>query len=595
MEVVIARGRQVDHFVGDTGIQTAWDALYSECAWATVFQSRGFATIWYETYKAVFEPLIVWAQERDGQLEGLLALAVTRDGTLVPCGTPQGEYYAWISRPGRDAAFLQSALQVLWELFPGQSLRFAFVPPETPVNFIGHGAPELRNAVVVRYPRPVRILAREPATASLRKKSNKSRLNRLARIGTVQYQELKSSAELEPHLDDMALFCDFRQGGIHGSFPFEGDPNKRQFFRRLLDWPGLTYTSVLIAGDTLAAYHIGFRSRREVSLGLVGHSPLLGQHSPGKLLLLLIADALERTTVERFDLTPGESYKERFANDQDTAFIVTFYASATRAAWARLRGRIVRDTRAALSRLHVDGDAMRRRLKSFAKYLSWRSVPKVIRLFRKKLASTEEMRFYGLKPSLTRLPERGAAVQFAVNQVADLLLYRPASAGDRSRQQFLYDCARRFEEEQVVFTFVENGELLHHAWIAPRAGRAPSGVGNNIVVPERSCVLWDDYTHPSARGRGLHKTSIRARAEYALRAGFRHVYINVYAVNAPSRRNIESSGFEYLGSMVREVRFGRSVIEWKAGATDYGLGPDVTHTDPPDGAAGFSSCESSRP
>jgi CelD/BcsL family acetyltransferase involved in cellulose biosynthesis/GNAT superfamily N-acetyltransferase len=561
----------------DSDTQRAWDLLYGECPWATVFQTRQFATIWYDVYRAVYEPLIVCEWDASAGMAGLWALAVHRDtGQLTTCGAPQAEYYVWLTRPGCDRAFLLRALRALRGSFPGQVLKISFLPPSTPVSLLEEAAPEFRDNLLVPWPRPVRDLRHEEAGESLRKKSNKSRLNRLARTGDVEYRELSSAAELKAHIDQIALFCDFRQGGVHGSFPFRDDPYKREFFLRLAEFPEITHTSVLTAGGELAAFHIGFRSREELTLGLIGHSPLLAWHSPGKLLMLMLTDALARAGVPRFDLTPGGEYKERSQNGHDTAYIAAFAFSRRRGFEIRARAWAAGRVKAVLNRRGIDIHAWIGKLQSVRRLLSPSIAPKLIRFVRRKLSSVEEMRFYALDSAIKQLPERGPCIEFGVNRIEDLMLYRPGESGDRSLQQFLHDSARRLEEGQTVFTYVENGLLLHYAWIAPRGGPAPSGLGNEIQMPDDSCVLWDDYTHPAGRGRGLHKSSIRERTEYARRAGHNHIYINVYSGNTASRKNIEASGFTYAGSMVRSVRWGRTVLEWRPGARTYALAPSVS-------------------
>jgi GNAT superfamily N-acetyltransferase len=127
----------------------------------------------------------------------------------------------------------------------------------------------------------------------------------------------------------------------------------------------------------------------------------------------------------------------------------------------------------------------------------------------------------------------------------------------------------RLAEGQIVYTLSEGGRLLHYAWVAHRSGPAPSGLGNQVYFPPDSRVLWDDYTHPAARGRGLHKASIQARIYDAFTNGAKAVFINVYAGNTPSRRNIEAAGFTHIGSMVRHIRFGKIELKWEAANEQY--------------------------
>jgi CelD/BcsL family acetyltransferase involved in cellulose biosynthesis/GNAT superfamily N-acetyltransferase len=596
--VLDVRGKDAFIRLGDPTFQEAWDSLYAACPWATVFQSRAFATVWYEVYAPVYEPLLLYRSNDAGEIDGLLALAIERSsGRLLTCGFPQAEYAVWIALPGTDRTFLAAALRTLWQRFPGKSLSFTFLPPNSPVDYLGPSASdaELRNAVLVGQPRPVLLLSAETAQASLKKKSNKSRLNRLARAGAVSYKQLTSRADFEQHLPEIAAYCDLRQGAVNGDCPFRDDPYKAAFFGRLFDFPELIHGSALLVGEALAAYHIGLRSRDEVCLGLLSHSPFLADHSPGKLLLLFLTQDLARQGVARFDLTPGGEYKERFQNSHDTAYTLSVFAAKADAFRMRsrlyVRGRI----KSAMARAGVNPQQLEIQLDGVVSRLARpATLPgKVLRLIRKRMASREEMRFYALDPSRDQALDRGPQIEFFVNRIQDLVLYEQAGPGERSRKEFLSDCLSRLAAGELVFTFVENGRLLHSAWLAPRGGNAASGVGNDVNIPPNSYVLWDDYTHPAARGRGLHKASIRERTKYAADIGAALILINVYADNAPSRKNIEGSGFRYFGTMARQWRFGRAAIEWNSDPDHQAFPMLASFASPRSIASSPSNCDQS--
>jgi CelD/BcsL family acetyltransferase involved in cellulose biosynthesis/GNAT superfamily N-acetyltransferase len=583
--------------LNDPDFQRAWDTLYRSCPWATVFQSPTFVRIWYEVYAPVYEPLLL-CSEHDGCLDGLLAVAVERkSGRLRTCGFPQAEYPVWIAAAGLDEAFLGAALRALWQRFPQGSLSFTFLPPGAPVGYFGSaaGVPELRNAVLVEQPRPVHILSQESARESLKKKSNKSRLNRLARTGPVHYVNLTSRADYEKHLSNIAAYCDLRQGAVNGDCPFHDDPLKASFFARLFEHPELVHGAALMAGDILAAYHIGLRNRDELCLGLISHSPFLAEHSPGKLLLLHLTADLADRGFARFDLTPGGDYKERFQNSHDTAYTLTVFATRRDALVARGRLSARQKIKTVLARAGVSPQRLEKQAGGVLRHLSHPgTLPrKVVRLIRKRIASTEEMRFYALDPSRDTVLARGPNIEFAVNRIQDLVLYEQGGPGEPSRQRFLSDCLSRLASGEQVFTFVEQGRLLHSAWLAPRYGPVASGVGNSVNMPANSYTLWDDYTPPAARGRGLHKASIRARMDHGVRLGASLLLINVYADNIPSRKNIEDSGFRYFGSMIRRWKLGKYQVEWTSGP-DHPAFPSLAgFALLPTGVSDSSNCEKS--
>src|SRR5579883_2363325 len=129
IEIIELRGERVHDALSRSAMPAAWDCLYAQCPWSTVFQSSAFARVWYSTYSEVYEPLILTASAGAGghELIGLLALAIDRtSGHLVQVGSPQAEYGAWLSLPGHDQAFMREALRTLWRTFPSGKIRFLF-------------------------------------------------------------------------------------------------------------------------------------------------------------------------------------------------------------------------------------------------------------------------------------------------------------------------------------------------------------------------------------------------------------------------------------------------------------------------------------
>jgi RimJ/RimL family protein N-acetyltransferase len=111
-----------------------------------------------------------------------------------------------------------------------------------------------------------------------------------------------------------------------------------------------------------------------------------------------------------------------------------------------------------------------------------------------------------------------------------------------------------------LYSLVENGSLVHYGWITSRQERAPdAALGLVFTPPAKSAALWDFFTHPAARGRGLYGDSLRQCMHDAVELdGARHVFIYVYSDNAVSRRTIEKVGFDYWGSLVMERRLFRT-------------------------------------
>ncbi len=151
-------------------------------------------------------------------------------------------------------------------------------------------------------------------------------------------------------------------------------------------------------------------------------------------------------------------------------------------------------------------------------------------------------------------------VRLERDSMTDLLTYVPASPGHVGAKEFVRNAASRMSRGEHVYTYVERGRLLHYSWLIDHQQSSGSEFGTRTELPAHSSVLYDDYTHPASRGRGLHTASLLSRVRDAVSiAGSRWVVIGVMADNAPSRHNIEKVGFRHFKSIFKRVRLGRSV------------------------------------
>jgi RimJ/RimL family protein N-acetyltransferase len=164
---------------------------------------------------------------------------------------------------------------------------------------------------------------------------------------------------------------------------------------------------------------------------------------------------------------------------------------------------------------------------------------------------------------------------------SDLLACEAWSYDHMPRDQYLAILdERRRSGLHHLYSLLENGTLVHYGWITSRQERAPdAALGLAFIPPAESAALWDYFTHPIARGRGLYGDSLHQCMHDAVELdGARYVFIYVYSDNAVSRRAIEKAGFEYWGSLVMERRFFRTIrYATSAGAAlDVRLLPEET-------------------
>jgi CelD/BcsL family acetyltransferase involved in cellulose biosynthesis/GNAT superfamily N-acetyltransferase len=523
-----------------------WQRLFDACPWATGYQTLAFARSWYDVYASEWDPLLLVGREGD-RIAGILALAVAKDGrTCANVGSHQAEYHSWLSSSDDSAQFIDAALSELGRCHPKASLSFHFLPPGLDPSAITRNPRWQSLAAARSEPRPILLFDEQADPGeSFRKKSNKSRLNRLKRHGggDVTFRELGSAEDLAGLIDLIADHYDLRQGAANDSTPFHDDLHKKRFYVDLME-KGLLHAGILFAGETMAAAILSMKNRDCVSIGVFAHSPSLARHSPGKFAVLYLSLALRKGGFRYLDITPGGDWKDRFANTQDQVYDLTVRFDATAARAHRLSENARRVAKRALGVFGATPADARGWVATARRITPTALVRHVHRL----LVEQHEFRVYRLpalgKPSV---PEEDGIV---CNRIGHLLQFAQTEPW-LSRQSFLARALKRLENGERIYTIAEDGLLLHYGWLCDRQKESFfTEVEAGFTFPDNSAVLYDYYTHPAARGQGYYQRSIaRMIADASAVPGTEWIYISVLADNGASRHVIEKLGFAYQGSL----------------------------------------------
>jgi CelD/BcsL family acetyltransferase involved in cellulose biosynthesis/GNAT superfamily N-acetyltransferase len=537
----------------------AWDQLHAKCPWATAFQGLGFVSTWYRVYHGRYRPVILYELDSSGRLRGALPLAAASESDRVlPAGGRQAEYHAWLADPGDGDAFIENAMAELRHVLPRATMVFHYLPPMAPVAWAQRGAHWRKVCQLRPFRRPL-MKVDDPARIdeSLAKKSNRSRLNRLRKLGKLSFVRLRTSEDLRSVLDDIIAYCDLRQGAVHGSLPFQSDPLKKPFHLAMMDVPGLLHTTVMRVGAKVVAAHIGAVSGDVVHLGITAISPFEAEHSPGKLLMLLLGKMLSEEGFSTLDLTPGgDSYKDRFATHHDEVLELTVFPRPLHAAT-----RVVADTLEATARRVMRLAGLEpARLKRLARELTPRkallapiSLGKRILLW---LYHNSEYRLYSYATSDAK--NISPTEEIARDSLPSLLLRRGVAMSP-SKRQFLSRALARLEQGAHVYTASDAALLKHSGWMRESQSEAffPE-VHQKFRFPPGTATFWDFYTEPEARGHGLYQATLRSMLHHAATfPGVRQVYIGVLANNRPSRHVIEKMGFRYECSLCERTLCGK--------------------------------------
>jgi hypothetical protein len=397
---------------------------------------------------------------------------------------------------------------------------------------------------------------------SLRRSRN-SNLRTLCKSGPLELIQAACPAEGAALLDTFVGWYDFRQAGVHGATPFLDDPNKRPFYRAMMDVPGLLHVSSLRAGEHVTSIHFGVRQRREMTLGAMAYNPLFGKQSPGKLHVQILARAERQQGYEQLDLTPGgDAYKQRHATDWDTVHELSLFPGASRRRRAVFGAIVKQAGQRMLASLQVSPNQARSIAETVRTFRPIAASAQCVRRGARWLAPGGEILLYSLARADFRESgptEPGAMVRRDTFQ--DFLADRGARAGG-SRRRFVQAALERFEHGQHSYTCVYNGRLLHVAWLIERHGEAmPVATLGGWLLPKHRALVTDVF-NVAANATDPAAGCLEAMAKDAFAvAGTEAIIVAVPENAAAARRLVEGMGFVYQESLCNEAQLGR-VRRW---------------------------------
>ena len=384
--------------------------------------------------------------DRSG-LVGLFPLVV-KERVITGGGAHQAEYHGWLGDSDCPGEFLKDAVVSVLKEFPDHELRLRYLPAGTPSEAVATLVNGDRRAFVHTEDRPLLVLDEAAINETLKKKGNRSKINRLKRLGAYSVRNMEAG-EFERRIDEIAVMCDFRQGAVNDSCPFTDDVLKRPFH---LDWvrsmPREVHVSGMFIGDELISVLIFALSKGEAHIAITAHSPAHADNSPGKIHIYEAALALAREGYSIVDMTPGgDEWKSRFATATDKVVELTAFASARKAAVVRLRRVVGSNLRSAIAR----GRAV---------YASLRARP--VRVNDGAEQGGGPFATYSLNLS-SQAVSAAARDDVRLNALADLLKYGPALTG-QIRQAFLSRALMRMEAGDRCYSLLGHQGLDGLCW-----------------------------------------------------------------------------------------------------------------------------------
>jgi CelD/BcsL family acetyltransferase involved in cellulose biosynthesis/RimJ/RimL family protein N-acetyltransferase len=562
MSIFLARNNQARILLNDVTFQAKWQHLFDNCAWATVFQNPVFLQIWHKHYQEIYELIFVYETNSADEIIGLFPLGFCKSNNeLSVAGNYHAEYQTWLATNENANLFITNALDLLQKEFPRLGLRFLFLAPNSPLEWLSEKWGKTCN--LREMPRPLIAIGESgKAVESLKKKGNKSRLRQLKKHGEPEFIELKNALEFDEIFDEIENYSKLRLSALHNVKP-TFDANRKPFHLDLMRQTDWVYPTVLKVGKEIASAQVCLKNRDEMLLCITAMSPKFAKQSPSKLHLLMLEQEFENRKMPIFDLSPGEGYKDRFATHYDKAHALTVFFDQKDFVKYETKRKITGFVREKMEQLNIRktkafsiADRLRHKLKRVKIWTIPRTAAKNIG---RKIYEKAECRFYYFEvEKIKNLPNYDFVRR---NSIEDLLKFEPTEGWQFTTAQFHQEVLKRFEEGSIAYTFAEDGILLHYGWLLEnqKISRVPE-VGNaEFHFPPNSAVLFDFYTHPTGRGRKFYHKSLSQMLHIASQIpDVEKVFIGVLADNKPSRHVIEKIGFTYDSSLFMETKLGRT-------------------------------------
>jgi CelD/BcsL family acetyltransferase involved in cellulose biosynthesis/RimJ/RimL family protein N-acetyltransferase len=516
---------------------------------------------WQESYRNRYTPLIVFESSSNGDLTGLIPLAVeNRSGRVTLAGGHQAEYQGWLSLPSQGGSFLERALRLLELKTNTGLLCFRYLPPETPVDWIARSGGMPWICKLESHRRPIIRLGSAAEVAEYlqkkkKRKSTRNYWNRLKRYGDLRLERILEPGELALVFDKLIAYHDIRQGGTHGKFAFENDAAKKPFHLALLSVPNLLHVTILKAGHRIISAEFGVSHRGAYCGVFPLFSPFEAANSPMTVHLLMLVEQLHAEGYSILDLTAGsDPFKERFAADYDSVHSLSIYFK--RGVWVRqqirrkgegLARRILHSLRIAPNSAREHWDWIRR-----APLGVWRfSAARLFSLLCRKIRSGAELSIYELEAEQVWALEDSCLM--CRDRLDDLLAFEPAEIW-RTRQRFLAESLRKIESGHHFYTRVENGRLAHVGWLVENQRWNDFSSVTGFQFPPESALVYASYTEPRWRGRGLCQSALRQMLHDAVRSSpaVQRIFVALSGDDEAARHIVAKLGFrEHLQGELR--------------------------------------------
>ncbi len=544
--------------------EDAWNRLLQLSSRPEIFLSFRWARAL--TSATGRRPIIV-AVRSAGETIGLLPLSEAAD-TLCFVGAPAADYNDLVCAPGTANDVLRVALETLLATreIAWTQCRLDNVPEDGALGTALLSLPEeLTTRLFSRGRIECPAFRPDPPTPGAferlaRKESLRRHEKRLERHGLVTFSHVTNRAQIVRHFPYFLAQLNQRRA-LRGQSPLAGEAARTLagLVAELAPDNQLRF-GVLSVGGVPVAYHLGFQSAGKY----VWYKPSFDigywDDGPGEVLLRRLFLHCEREGIPEFDFTVGdEAFKHRFANvtrwnqhwvlerDLRQTRRRRWYAqagTATRSGLAMLPSPIRLATKGAASLLRALAKASGRALRAIVQRGPRRTIGGWLRRLGSSLYQRREVLVYSRPSAGTAagglLEGEHRLVEGSLRDVGQLLIDFP----DHFIARHFWGARDRFRRSDKLFIARREGRVVHTCWIGRRNSLELGydlGTAFELPLPSDSWLIYDCWTPPEARGRGIYQASLDFLVSQVADGG--PVYIYAFADNHASCRGIERAPF----------------------------------------------------
>jgi GNAT superfamily N-acetyltransferase len=122
----------------------------------------------------------------------------------------------------------------------------------------------------------------------------------------------------------------------------------------------------------------------------------------------------------------------------------------------------------------------------------------------------------------------------------------------------------RLSDETRSFVVERDGRFLHSSWVTTACAWIRE-VRRYFECPSEGAYVYESYTRPEARGRGVYPWALARIGEWLVARGVEQLWVGIEAANPASLRAVTKAGFEEAFDVTYKRRLGRLKLSRPAG------------------------------